>query len=537
MYGSQASGIKLLWGADYSMKYPYMLQSPPPIIRFLANKIQSTEADFEEYLIDVATIFSEFDGLTYDRDAIVDRFLVLSGRSNESERDPSFYRDKFSSYASFLGILIVVREGGRWVCRLSGAASQLLCGDEPNVRAFSRVQLCLFQYPYLVGTQYKTNSASIVWNAREPIVKMIDSQVRVVPFRLILRALKVKAEVSNIALSSISLIHKEIFFLFNSTFSNQHPNPSEDAISRVLGLSEIEELPSTLDLEEFQRNFHFFETTGLIKRSEGSLMLDLSNDLESSSSKLEMINSIANMTSFCEEFYNYGSLPIEAHLKQIAYDAVWSKYYDGSKLPQDVYSCLTGGLPSNQTLASQGDSEEDDESSTISPTVSLPPLTLRQTSRPSRTYNSNESTADPELTRLKRQKSNAYHRFLVKKVEEQLRARGCKKPKDNIYIDLAGELNGIKILFEMKSCNSNNVISQIRKAVSQVYEYRYRYAHEFPQESTLLCIVAQERPDDWLLNYLINDRDINVIWLEGDINLACASDCNELIRQLVDRVE
>jgi len=43
-----------------------MLQSPPPIIRFLANKIQSTEADFEEYLIDVATIFAEFDGQTYN---------------------------------------------------------------------------------------------------------------------------------------------------------------------------------------------------------------------------------------------------------------------------------------------------------------------------------------------------------------------------------------------------------------------------------------------------------------------------------------
>jgi hypothetical protein len=102
---------------------------------------------------------------------------------------------------------------------------------------------------------------------------------------------------------------------------------------------------------------------------------------------------------------------------------------------------------------------------------------------------------------------------------------------------LAGELNGIKILFEMKSCNSNNVISQIRKAVSQVYEYRYRYADEFPQESTLLCIVAQERPDDWWLNYLINDCGINVIWLEGDVNLACSSKSNELIQQLVDRVE
>jgi hypothetical protein len=513
-----------------------MLQSPPPIIRFLSNKVQSTEADFEEYLIDVATIFAEFDGQTYDRDAIVDRFLVLSGRS-ESERDPSFYRDKFSSYASYLGILIVVREGDRWVCKLSGAASQLLCGDEPNVRAFSRVQLCLLQYPYIVGTQYNANSASIVWNARDPIVKMIEHRVKVIPLRLILVALKVKSKTNDIALSTVSLTRKEIFLLFNSTFTNQHPNPCEDEISRVLALSEIQELPSTLDLEEFQRNFHFFETTGLIKRSEGSLMLDLSDDLESSSFKHKMINTIASMTSFCEEFYNYDCISIVEHLKQMAYDAVWSQYYDGSKLPQDIYSCLTGGLPSDQTLSTQGNSEEADESFTIPPTVSFPPLTPRQESRPSETYNSNESTADPELTQLKRQKSNAYHRFLVKKVEEQLRVRGCNEPKDNIYIDLAGELNGKKILFEMKSCNSNNVTSQIRKAVSQVYEYRYRYADEFPLGSTLLCIVAQERPDDWWLNYLMEDRGINIIWLEGDVNLACTSNCDELIRQLVDRVE
>jgi hypothetical protein len=515
-----------------------MLQSPPPIIRFLANKIQSTEADFEEYLIDVSTIFAEFDGQTYDRDAIVDRFLVLSGRSNESERDPSFYRDKFSSYASYLGILIVVREGNRWVCRLSDAASQLLCGDEPNVRAFSRVQLSLLQYPYIVGTQYTSKSAFINDKALKPIKKLLEAQVKVVPFRLILRALRVKAETSNIHLSNVSLTHKEIFCLFNNTSTNQHPNPSEDEISRVLGLSEDEELSSTTNLQEFQRNFHFLETTGLIKRSEGSLMLDLSNDLESSRSKLEMVNTIASMTSFCEDFYNYGSLSIEAHLKQMAYDAVWSQYYDGSKLPQDVYSRLTGGSPNDQILSTQVASEETDEPFTISSTVTLPPLTPRQAFRsPPRTSSSNESTADPELTQLKRQKSNAYHRLLVRKVEEQLRARGCNEPRDNIYIDLAGELNGIKILFEMKSCNSNNVISQIRKAVSQVYEYRYRYSHEFPQESTLLCIVAQERPDDWWLNYLINDRGINVIWLEGDVNLACSSDCNELIRQLVDIVE
>lgn len=515
-----------------------MLQSSPPIIRFLANKIQSTDADFEEYLIDVATIFKKFDGLIYDRDAIVDRFLVLSGRSTESERDPSFYRDKFSSYASYLGILIVVRDGNRWVCKLSGAASQLLCGEEPNVRAFSRVQLCLLQYPYIVGTQFKSSSAFINAKALPSIKRMLEAQVKVVPFRLILRALRMKAEISNIDLSSVSLTHKEIFCLFNNTLTNQHPNPSEDEIFRVLELSKDEEISSTTNLQEFQRNFHFFEITGLIKRSEGGLMLDLSNDLESSSSKLEMINTIASMTSFCEEFYNYGALSIEEHLKQMAYDAVWSQYYDGSKLPQDVYSRLTGGLPSDQISSTQGDSEEANESFTISSTVTLPPLTPRQTSRSSsRTSSSSESIADPELTQLKRQKSNAYHRLLVRKVEEQLRARGCEEPKDNIYIDLAGELDGKKILFEMKSCNPNNLVSQIRKAVSQLYEYRYRYTHEFPPESTLLCIVAQERPDDWWLSYLINDRGINVIWLEGDVNLTCTSDCDELIQQLVDWVE
>lgn len=343
--------------------------------------------------------------------------------------------------------MIVVREGDRWICKLSGAASQLLCDDEPNVRAFSRVQLSLLQYPYLVGAQYKLNSSNIVWNARDPIIKMIESQVRVVPFRLILKALKVKSDTSNITLSTVSLTHKEIFFLFNSTFTNQDPNPSQDAISRVLELSEVEEIPTTINLEEFQRNFHFFETTGLIKRSDDGLMLDLSDDLESSNSKLKMINTIASMTSFCEEFYNYGSLTIEEYLKQMAYHAVWSQYYDGSRLPQDVYSCLTEGWQSDQTLSTQDDNEEVDEPQTIAPVVSLPPLTPRQASRvPSRAYNSNESNADPELTRLKRQKSNTYHRFLVKKVEEQLRTRGCEEPKDNIYIDLAGELNGIKIL-------------------------------------------------------------------------------------------
>lgn len=516
-----------------------MLLSPPPIIRFLANKIQSTDSDFDEYLIDVATIFAEFDGQAYVRNAIDDRFLVLSRRSMGYERDLSFYRDKFSSYASYLGILIVVQEENRWICKLSGAASQLLCGDEPNVRAFSRVQLCLLQYPYLVGTQYKSNSAHIVKNARDSIVKMIEDRVKVVPFRLILRALKVKSKITNIDFSEIRLTYKEIFFLFNSPFTNREPNPSDDDISSVLRLAETQDIPVTRKVfREFHRNFHFFETTGLLKRFDKGLMLNLTGDLESTSSKQMMIDTIADMTTFCEEFYNYGSLSIQEHLNQMAFHAFWSKYYDGSKLPQDIYSCLTGDLFDEQVLLNQVDQEGKDikQLPIILQSSSLPPLTPRQPSHSSQTYKTNKLNSAPELTRLKRQKSNTYHRFLVDEIERRLKAKGCQ-PTDNIYIDLAVELSGLNILFEMKSCNPDNVISQIRKAVSQVYEYRYRYSDDFPIETTLLCIVVQEQPDKWWLDYLIKDRGINIIWLEGDINLACASDCNQLIQQLVDRVE
>lgn len=519
-----------------------MIQSPPPIIRFLTNKIQSTDSDFEEYLIDVATIFAEFDGQPYDYDAVTDRFLQLSGRPIESDRDPSFYRDKFSAYGSFLGITIIERERERWVLKLSGATSQLLCGDEPNVRAFSRVQLSLLQYPFLVGTRYTSNSASIVWNAREPIERMIEAQVRVVPLRLILRALKVKSEIQSVAASDVLLTYKEIFFLFNSSFTNCDPNPAEDDIERVLGLASIERVAATQEVfKEFHRNFHFFETTGLIKRSDEGLMLNLHNDSESTISKQKMISTITGMTTFCEEFYNYGSFSIQERINQMAYHAVWSKYYDGSKLPQDIYSRLTEDPFDNQVSSNRVNQGEESEGveqfAIISPSLSLPPLTLRQASRLlPQTYRTNESIADPALTQLKRQKSNTYHRFLVDEVERRLQTRGCQA-KDNIYIDLAATLDSLNILFEMKSCNSDNVISQIRKAISQVYEYRYRYSDEFPSELTLLCVVIQERPDKWWLDYLIKDRDINIIWLEGDVNLACTSDCSELIQQLVDRVE
>ena len=74
---------------------------PNPIIRkFFTNKIQSTDLDWPDFLLNVADVCSRFDGLPYNRDAITEEFAKLSDRDPYVIRDQSFFRDKFSAYSS-----------------------------------------------------------------------------------------------------------------------------------------------------------------------------------------------------------------------------------------------------------------------------------------------------------------------------------------------------------------------------------------------------------------------------------------------------
>jgi hypothetical protein len=519
-----------------------MLQSLPPIISFFSNKIQSTDLDFDEYLIDVANIFAEFDGQIYDYEAVTDRFRQLSDRPIDKARDPSDFRDEYGAYRNFLGIMKVIYENDKWVWRLSTAASKLLCGDEPNVRAFLRVQLSLLQYPLLTGVRYSSQSLSIQSNAMASMKKMIEAKVKVVPLRLILKSLKVKAEIENSKLSETFLSYKEILFLFNNPITSTDSNPSSEKITEVLDFTK--RTPILVDeriFRNFYRNFHILERTGIISRSDNGVMINLNEDIETSASKQKMIDVITKMTSFCEDFYQVDSCKdIVNHLRSMASESVWSKYYDGGQLPQDIYSTLVLELSRDTDISIEEVEFMDISQIPVkisSDLVSTPPLVNRISSNyPSRLYRSANSNADPEVTRLKREKSNTYHRFLVNLMTSRLQSIGCE-PQESIYIDLAAKIENSSILFEVKSCNAENTVSQIRKAVSQVYEYRYRYCSDFPDNSSLLCIVIQERPNQWWINYLIDDRGINVIWLEGEINLACTSSCHELIKRLVDRIE
>ena len=77
-------------------------------------------------------------------------------------------------------------------------------------------------------------------------------------------------------------------------------------------------------------------------------------------------------------------------------------------------------------------------------------------------------------------------------------------------IDLAVRLDR-DYIFEMKSTTEQNIRSQVRKGMSQLYEYRYFQNLPFAK-----LILVVENPlsasHSWMLEYLENDREIYIVW-------------------------
>lgn len=133
--------------------------------------------------------------------------------------------------------------------------------------------------------------------------------------------------------------------------------------------------------------------------------------------------------------------------------------------------------------------------------------------------NSNQGevlTIDIDLQ--KRERANQLHWKLVDSKSSQLTKLGLQ-PFENDHIDLYATVKEEIAIYEMKSVNieGTNLITQVRKAVSQLYEYRYI----FGQPEAKLSIVTNQgvsKNDEWLLSYLANDRKIAYEWTTDFIN-------------------
>lgn len=145
-------------------------------------------------------------------------------------------------------------------------------------------------------------------------------------------------------------------------------------------------------------------------------------------------------------------------------------------------------------------------------------------------FSENNGNITYEVSRDLREQTVRNHQLLVKQMVGLIRLRGAV-PKCSKYIDLAAQLPEGNYFFEMKTFNQQNLVNQMRKGISQLYEYRYRYSLVV-QNPSLWLVLEQPIQDGWYIDYLVRDRGINLCWKAGD-----SFDSPELCRMALSQLK
>ena len=117
-----------------------------------------------------------------------------------------------------------------------------------------------------------------------------------------------------------------------------------------------------------------------------------------------------------------------------------------------------------------------------------------------------------EVDRAKFDRANSEHERLRALLANKIKSYG-EFPTWNKYVDLAVSMNEQDFIIEVKT--SQNVRSQVRRGISQLYEYRYLQAR--PNASLILLLEKPLSGDEaWMLDYVTKDRGIYVVWDGND---------------------
>lgn len=490
------------------------------ITDFFSHKIHSSNADWPDKLVELAFLFSEFDGRRFDRNALENRLQQISPRSAYTPRDPSKFRDEISAYPAYLGLYHLKPSPQGWVVSLSDTAKQFLCREEPDVAAFLRLQLTLFQYPNGMGAAYQTgtNRLRLQANARDRTLGFIGEGVHLSPLRLVCKALAADATLRNVDIVSASVSYEELYTLANHGTVNTYACPPHDAILACLtGVRDGTITPPP----NFERRFHLLKHVDLFNIGQGQVRLRTPVDEEDRADLLEKVRGIMSVKT---QFEGFDTATTERRLIGTIASGKWGEYFDGMK----TFSGRMIRILAHDVI---------EESVTPTParvTILAPPtayaLTARgdQTPAPSRTTRTAE-LADPEVTRIKRQRRNLKHKMLVDKIDSIVRRLGSA-PLQSPHIDLYAAIPGDgALIFEIKS-GGENLLEQIRKGLSQLYEYRFRYRDSIAPDS-ILCLVLGEEPQNipWLPEYLCRDREVALCWFDNSDNLQYPDPCGNLL--------
>lgn len=127
-----------------------------------------------------------------------------------------------------------------------------------------------------------------------------------------------------------------------------------------------------------------------------------------------------------------------------------------------------------------------------------------------------QKVADPEKRALLLERASNSHERVIKDLTRLLIVKGLQPVEDIHSFDI-GVFGESEMIIEVKSINQRNCVSQIRKAVAQLPEYKWRYRTSFSSEVPLIVALDQDpRPflDEDFFDYLILDRGLTVIWRE-----------------------
>ena len=317
------------------------LPNEPVIKKFLTNKIESSRDDWYGYLIKIAHIFYSIDGHEYNRDDLLQHFTSISQRDMSAERDAANFRDEFGAYGTYLGIFHFEEKNGKRVIVVSNAAKQFLCTETPNVAAFCRAQLSLFQYPNGAGASISANGGiAVQGNIKIDTLRELDKNIHLNPFRLVCRIAVMLHERLGIKINAISIPYDTLFCMVNDDRINQVYNPPYEILQAVWLEFNSQEFVNNMNMEglgNFKRNFHIMEKTGLFVRDSrfGMIISPIQTDIAYS-----CIREIADITDSFNAFDGQFFHPSEEIVKKIITSPSWGKYYDAANLPLNILEKL-----------------------------------------------------------------------------------------------------------------------------------------------------------------------------------------------------
>jgi len=144
------------------------------------------------------------------------------------------------------------------------------------------------------------------------------------------------------------------------------------------------------------------------------------------------------------------------------------------------------------------------------------------------------STTDP----IAIERANSQHFLLEERIFNLCRDQRLE-PMTNRLVDLVVDSHDTSVIFEMKSCGLAAIRGQIRRAISQLLEYRFLYRDSL-RPDVVVCAVVERRPRGrltWLIGY-VESLGIGLIWKnDQDDKLNCGDATRKLLVGILPQVE